>query len=101
MADILQFCPRPASAGPVNVRAELEEAAQAALDTADRLIVIFDGMDGNPDDEPGGDEQPSLGAPEGHASQVVWLRGTARELKHGTQKTGAGDARCNLSRHGS
>lgn len=101
VADILQFRPRPrpASAGPGNVRAEIEEAAQAALDTADRLIAILDGMDGNPDDESGGDEEPSLGGPEGHASQLVWLRGTAGDLEPGTQETGACDARCNLSRH--
>lgn len=73
MADILQFrpLPRPALADPVNVRAEIEEAAQFDLDTADRLIAILDGMDGEPDDEPVGDEEPSLGAPEVHASQVV------------------------------
>ena len=83
MADILQFRPRPrpASAGPVYLRAELEETLQFTLDAAERLIAVLDGMDGNPDDEAGGDEEPSLGAPEGHASQVVWLRGTARDLE--------------------
>ena len=53
----------------------------ACLDTAERLIGILDRMDGNPDDEDGGDAEPSLGAPEGHDSQVIWLRGTDRDLE--------------------
>lgn len=56
MADILQFCPRLRKvrepSGPVNVRAEIEEAAQFALDTADRLIALLDGMESEPDEEP-------------------------------------------------
>ena len=32
-------------------------------------------MDGDTDREDGGDAEPSLGAPEGHVSQIVWLRG--------------------------
>lgn len=83
MADILTFRPRrPAPSiarsdvldGPA-LRLELEQAAQAALDQADRLIALLDRMDGETDDEDGGDAEPSLGAPEGHESQVVWLRG--------------------------
>lgn len=63
------------------LRAEIEAAAQAALDQADRLIAILDGLDGNADDEDGADAEPSLGAPEGHASQIVWLRGGDRDLE--------------------
>ena len=59
------------------LRAEIEEAAQVALDQADRLIALLDSLDGNSDDEDGGDAKPSLGAPEGHESQIVWLRGSA------------------------
>ncbi|MEQ4600248.1 MAG: hypothetical protein ABN488_21045 [Methylobacteriaceae bacterium] len=92
MADILTFRPRrPAPSiarsdvldGPA-LRLELEQAAQAALDQADRLIALLDRMDGNIDDEDGGDAEPSLGAPEGHESQVVWLRGTTRDLETST-----------------
>nr|WP_210344611.1 hypothetical protein [Methylobacterium ajmalii] len=57
-------------------REQIEVAAQAALDTADKLIAILNEMDGDPDLEDGADDEPSLGAPEGHASQVVWLRGS-------------------------
>ena len=57
-------------------REQIEVAAQAALDTADKLISILNEMDGDPDLEDGGDDEPSLGAPEGHASQVIWLRGS-------------------------
>lgn len=66
--------------GPA-LRAEIEAAAQAALDHADALIAILDRLDGEPDDEDGADAEPSLGAPEGHASQVVWLRGSDRDLE--------------------
>jgi hypothetical protein len=67
-------------AASADVRAVIEDAAQSALDTADSLIALLDRMDGNPDDEDGGDVEPSLGAPEGHASQIVWLRGS--DLDH-------------------
>ena len=63
------------------LRLELEQAAQAALDQADRLIALLDRMDGETDDENGGDAEPSLGEPEGHESQVVWLRGSDRDLE--------------------
>lgn len=68
--------PPPKPAAAVDVRAAIEDAAQAALDTADRLIALLDDMDGDPDREDGGDAEPSLGAPDGHASQIVWLRGS-------------------------
>lgn len=64
--------PVPSSA---EIRRQIEDAAQAALDTADRLIALLDRIEGDTDREDGGDAEPSLGAPEGHASQVVWLRG--------------------------
>lgn len=70
---------RPWRQNPVgaDVRASIEAAAQAALDTADRLIGLLDRIDGDVDREDGGDDEPSLGAPEGRASQVVWLRGSS------------------------
>lgn len=66
--------PRPS---PAVIRAEIEAAALAAMDAADRLIAILDGLDGDENDEDGADAEPSLGAPEQHhGSQVVWLRGS-------------------------
>ena len=85
MADILTFRARPRPTAPRDAQAafreQIEVAAQAALDTADKLIAILNEMDGDPDLEDGGDDEPSLGAPEGHASQIVWLRGSDRDLE--------------------
>ena len=87
MSNVLSF-PMRAAVPRVTpeVRAQLEHAAQAALDTADRIIALIDRMDGDPDLEDGGDAEPSLGAPEGHATQIVWLRGSDsdREREAGT-----------------
>lgn len=89
MPSVINFRPRRPSV-PVSstavlegsaLRAEIEQAAQAALDQADRLIALLDSLDGNSDDEDSGDAEPSLGAPEGHDSQVVWLRGGDRDLE--------------------
>ncbi|WP_342150403.1 hypothetical protein [Methylorubrum sp. SB2] len=89
MTDNLLTFRRPAPApvvrtdvltGPA-LRAEIEAAASAALDHADALIAILDRLDEEPDDEDGADAEPSLGAPEGHASQVVWLRGADCDLE--------------------
>ena len=66
---------------PAETRIIIEEAAQAALDTAERLVALLDRMDGDPDREDGGDAESSLGAPGGHASQATWLRGTTRDLE--------------------
>ncbi|MCJ2074775.1 hypothetical protein MKK68_03795 [Methylobacterium sp. E-016] len=86
MGTLHTFRPRPAAPAPVppspaETRRLIEEAAQAALDTADRLLAILDCLDGDADRENGGDAEPDLGAPEGHVSQVAWLRGTARNLE--------------------
>lgn len=88
MADILPFRPRARPSAvrlaPQHVlvpREDLEEAAHAALDCVDRLIAILDRMDGDPDLEPSGDDEPSLGAPEEHGSNIVWFCGTARDLE--------------------
>lgn len=85
MGTVYTFTSRPRRAAGVDARAAIEEAAQAALDTADRLIALLDQMDGNPDDEDDGDAEPSLGAPENHVSQVVWLRGS--DLDHEQDST--------------
>ncbi|UHC20461.1 hypothetical protein LRS73_35610 (plasmid) [Methylobacterium currus] len=83
-AKILTFRPRPRHRpmpAAIIFREQIEVAAQAALDAADKLIAILNEMDGDPDAEDGGDAEPSLGAPEGHASQAIWLRGGDRDLE--------------------
>ena len=84
MGDVLTFTPRPKPVAPAMpvplagpaLRASLEEAAQTALDAADRIIAVLDRMDGDADHEDGGDAEPSLAAPENHeGSQVVYMRG--------------------------
>ena len=84
MGDVLTFtpCPKPATvrdySEPLTVpalRASLEEAAQTALDVADRIIAVLDRMDGDADHEDGGDAEPSLAAPENvTGSQLVYMR---------------------------
>ncbi|MCJ2062310.1 hypothetical protein MKK63_06290, partial [Methylobacterium sp. J-088] len=69
MGDVLTFTPRPEPitgniaseplTGPAR-RASLEEAAQIALDAADRIIAVLDHLDGDADLEGGGDAEPSL-----------------------------------------
>ncbi|GJE13281.1 hypothetical protein FOHLNKBM_4344 [Methylobacterium longum] len=88
MGDVLTFTPRPKPAAPeileplagAALRASLEEAAQTALDAADRIIAVLDRMDGDADHKDGGDAKPSLAAPENTAgSQVTWLRGNDQD----------------------
>ena len=90
MSNVHTFTPRrlvPAPAAlpapsPAEIRCQLEDAAQAALDTADRLIALLDQIEGDTDQEDGGDTEPSLGAPENHhASQIVWLRGSSSDAE--------------------
>ncbi|MCJ2063062.1 hypothetical protein MKK63_10110 [Methylobacterium sp. J-088] len=89
MGDVLTFTPRPKPVtgniasepltGPA-LRASLEEAAQIALDAADRIIAVLDRMDGDADHEDGADDEPSLAAPENvTGSQVTWLRGNDQD----------------------
>ena len=82
MDNVITFRPRATVApvlalpSPAETRRVIEEAAQAALDTADSLLAILDRMDGDADAEDGGDAEPALGAPENyHGSQIGWLRG--------------------------
>ena len=87
MGDVLTFTPRLKPANPdleplagSGLRASLEEAAQTALDAADRIIAVLDRMDGDVDHEDGGDAEPSLAAPENTTgSQVVYMRGGDRD----------------------
>jgi len=90
MPNVIPFRRRPPPRPPeIDRRALIERAAQAALDTADSLIALLDAMEGDPDAEDGGDTEPSLAAPEGQASQVVWLRGTDRDLELDHQQENA------------
>ena len=88
MGDVLTFTPRPKPAAPeilaplagAALRASLEEAAQTALDAADRIIAVLDRMDGDADHKDGGDAEPSLAAPENATgSQVVYMRGSDQD----------------------
>lgn len=62
-------------------REEFERLAELALDVVDRIVLLLNEADGDPDAEEGGDAEPSLGAPDGHASQIGWLRGTSQDLE--------------------
>lgn len=76
MPNVITFPPRATVARPKpSVRDHIETALEKALDGVDSLVALLDQLDGDPDLEDGGDAEPSLGAPEGHASQIVWLRG--------------------------
>ncbi|MCJ2102392.1 hypothetical protein [Methylobacterium sp. E-046] len=96
MGDVLTFTPRPKPAAPqileplagAALRASLEEAAQTALDAADRIIAVLDRMDGDADHEDGGDAEPSLAAPENTTgSQVVWMRGGDQDREEEAPET--------------
>jgi hypothetical protein len=71
---------RKSGAQPIP-REEFERLAELALDIVDRIVALLDAKDDDPDQEDGGDAEPSLGAPEGHASQIVWLRGGDRDFE--------------------
>ena len=89
MSNVHTFAPRRPAAAPsapqvfweAEFRRQIEEAAQAALDTADRLIALLDQIEGDTNREDSGDAEPFLGAPESHASQVVWLRGSSSDIE--------------------
>ena len=89
MADnVLPFRPRPrlavarlAPTDQLDEHEQLERALEASLDAADHIIALLDRIDGDPDLKDGGDDEPSLGAPENHESNVTWLRGTTRDLE--------------------
>ena len=97
MGDVLTFTPRPKPVAaeipsePLTgaaLRASLEEAAQTALDAADRIIAVLDRMDGDADHEDSGDAEPSLAAPENTAgSQVVYMRGGDQDREEDAPET--------------
>lgn len=57
-------------------RAEFERLAELALDVVDQLVALLNEADGDPDQEDGGDAEPSLAAPLGGPSQRVWAAGS-------------------------
>ncbi|TXN71365.1 hypothetical protein FV228_11245 [Methylobacterium sp. WL18] len=71
---------KPQAAQPIP-REEFERLAELALDIVERIVALLDAEDGDADVEDGGDAEPTLGAPEEHGNQIVWLRGTARDLE--------------------
>lgn len=93
MSNVLTFQPRPRPIAPQDAQAafreQIEVAAQAALDTADKLIAILNEMDGDPDLEDAPTTSRPLGAPEDHASQVIWLRGSDLDLETTTPENRA------------
>ena len=62
-------------------REEFERLAELALDIVDRIVALLDAEEGDQDAEDAGDAEPTLGAPEEHDNQSVWLRGTGRDLE--------------------
>ncbi|WP_345822400.1 hypothetical protein ABC766_12880 [Methylobacterium fujisawaense] len=81
MAEILTFKRRPKPARMPDTRTRIQGALALALDAVDHLVAALDEIDGDPDLEDGADAEPSLGAPEGHSSQIIWLRGNDRDLE--------------------
>ena len=69
-------------------REEFQRLADLALDVVDQIVAILDAADGDADLEDGGDAEPSLGAPDENESQVIWLRGTTRDLESDWQQEG-------------
>lgn len=77
MTNIVRFPgsvrPMPSATIP---REEFERLAELPLDIVNRIVAILGVADGDPNREDGGDTEPSLGAPEGRAVQIVWARGS-------------------------
>ncbi len=80
MSNVIPFRRRQRSIVP-DTRTRIEGALALALDAVDHLVAALDEIDGDQDLEEGGDAEPSLGAPEGHSSQIIWLRGGVRDLE--------------------
>ena len=81
MAEIIRFPSGGRVPATTIPRAEFERLAELALDVVDRIILLLDDADGNPDEEDGGDAEPSLAAPTGGRSQRIWAAGNARDFE--------------------
>lgn len=82
VSNVIPF-PRTAAGVPATQipRAEFERLAELALDVVDRLVLLLDEADGDPDFEPDSDGEPSLAAPVGGPSQVLWAVGGDRDIE--------------------
>lgn len=81
MSNVVRF-PTSGRLQAANIpREEFQRLADLALDIVDQIVAILDEADGDTDFEPDGDAEPSLGAPEGHPSQIVWLCGGGRDIE--------------------
>lgn len=81
MSKILRFPASRRIQATTIPREKFERLAELALNVVDRIVAILNEADGDADFEPDTDEEPCLGAPEGHESQIVWLRGGDRDLE--------------------
>lgn len=81
MSNVIPFRRRQRPMIP-DTRARIEGALALALDAVDHLVAALDELDPDPDLEDGADVEPSLGAPEGHISQIVWLRRSDRDPRN-------------------
>ena len=89
MSNVVRFPGRKDTAAKPIPREKFERLAELSLDVVDLIVSILNDVDGDldfeavdPDREDGGDAEPSMGAPENHhTSQVVWLRGSDRDLE--------------------
>lgn len=88
MAEIIRFPTGSRVPAATIPRAEFERLAELALDVVDRIILLLDEADGNPDAEDGGDAEPSLAAPIGGASQSLWAAGSDRDGEIDTPASG-------------
>lgn len=87
MSNVVAFPPRPRPPEPaapaplagLALRARLEEAAQTALDAADKIIAALDGIeDGSDPQATEAAPEPNLKAMAAHAGQVIQLRDAAQ-----------------------
>jgi len=81
VTNIVRFPASPRIQAATIPREEFERLAELALDVVDRIVAILDAADGDLDLEPDADTEPSLAAPLGGESQVVWMRGGDRDLE--------------------
>ena len=95
MGDILSFRRRrvcklhtPIASDQPETRAALELALEKTLDAVDYLVAQLDRLDGDPDLEAAGDEEPSLAAPTGGPSQVLWATGNSLDLEQALSRFG-------------
>ncbi|MCJ2023971.1 hypothetical protein [Methylobacterium sp. J-067] len=84
MSNVITFAPRPRPPEPaapvplagLALRAHLEEAAQTALDAADKIIAALDRIKDSAETAP----EPAFKATAAHAGQVVHLRESAQPM---------------------